>query len=67
MPNVNTLGHITKEEFGLGAVRQISVLVTLTIDSNVISVIYIIYMNSLLFFTYQRQSVYQIRTSSIRK
>ena len=60
MPNVTTLGHITKEEFGLEAVRQVLVFVTLTIDSNVISVISIRYMNSLLFFTPHRQSVYQI-------
>ena len=49
MPNVNILGQIMKEEFGLGAVRQIVVFVTLTLDSNVISVISTRYMNSLLF------------------
>ena len=43
MPNVNTLGLIIKEEFGLGAVRQVLVNVTLTLDSSVISVIPIAY------------------------
>ena len=43
MPNVNILAQIMKEEFGLGAVRQILVYVTLTLDSSVISVSYQLY------------------------